>query len=235
MKSTAPPDVRDREYGALAVLSLAAVGLTGMVLLTGGTSFQRYFGSANPVLTVLLVTAAAWIALGLLRARGWFAIYARENGLKGEAFSAVGATLLAAAAITVDLMAPFPRDLNVPPPESLLFYPAIAFVAETVFHAVPLAVLLFFVGPLSKAVHGAKLVWCCIVLISFFEPVFQLVFGGMPSSWAEWYVGPHVFAINLLQLYVFRRYDFVSMYSFRLFYYILWHIVWGYARLQMLF
>lgn len=44
--------------------------------------------------------------------------------------------------------------------------------------------------------------------------------------------GLHVFLINLSQLMIFKRYD---LYSFRLVYYIFWHIVWGYMRLKLLF
>jgi hypothetical protein len=38
-----------------------------------------------------------------------------------------------------------------------------------------------------------------------------------------------------LQLYVFRRFDFASMYAFRLVYYAYWHILWGVIRLKVLF
>jgi hypothetical protein len=41
--------------------------------------------------------------------------------------------------------------------------------------------------------------------------------------------------INLCQLLIFRRYDFISMYTFRIAYYMLWHVLWGYARLRLLF
>ena len=44
-----------------------------------------------------------------------------------------------------------------------------------------------------------------------------------------------VFVIAVLQLYVFRRFDFASMYSFRLVYYAWWHILWGTIRLSVLF
>lgn len=48
----------------------------------------------------------------------------------------------------------------------------------------------------------------------------RLGFSQTSLSWAEAYVGLQVFAINLAQLSVFRRYDFISMYSFRLIYYV---------------
>jgi len=73
--------------------------------------------------------------------------------------------------------------------------------------------------------------------VALLEPAFQLGrgFPGKPMSGLDAYVGLHVLVISLLQLYVFRRYDFVSMITFRLVYYIHWHIVWGYLRLQWLF
>jgi hypothetical protein len=66
------------------------------------------------------------------------------------------------------------------------------------------------------------------------EPTFQVLFGGetLALSVYTWF---HVFAMAFLQLYVFRRYDFVSMYTFRLVYYMFWHIGWGYLRLRLLF
>jgi hypothetical protein len=41
--------------------------------------------------------------------------------------------------------------------------------------------------------------------------------------------------INLVQLTLFRRYDFLTMYAFRLVYYLVWHVAWGHLRLQVLF
>ena len=66
-----------------------------------------------------------------------------------------------------------------------------------------------------------------------FEAVVQtsLGYSGKPFSWAETYLGLHVFAFNLLQLYIFRRYDFASLYSLRLVYYLYWHILWSTLRL----
>ena len=57
-----------------------------------------------------------------------------------------------------------------------------------------------------------------MILVSFIEPLFQLA--GVPSAkqpaWANAYVGVHIYVFNALQLYVFKRYDFLSMYAFRL-------------------
>ena len=184
-----------------------------------------------------MTLALGVVSLWFLHSRGWFEIYTGRKTLRGVVFSAIVATLFALAAISVDLGIGFDRDLNVPLPQSLSFYPAIGYVAEIVFRTLPLSLLLIFLGPLIKKRNPDSLVWSCILVASFLEPIFQLgfAFSQKPLSWADAYVVPHVFAFNLLQMYVFRRYDFVSMYSFRLIYYIYWHIVWGHLRLQLLF
>lgn len=67
------------------------------------------------------------------------------------------------------------------------------------------------------------------------EPRFQLQFTGERPVWAYCYAWIHVFAIALLQLRVFHRYDFASMLAFRMIYYTYWHIIWGVIRLKVLF
>gem|GEM_PF-6781297 len=39
----------------------------------------------------------------------------------------------------------------------------------------------------------------------------------------------------LVQLILLRRYGYLSMIWFRVFYYLLWHVLWGEARLALLF
>jgi hypothetical protein len=148
---------------------------------------------------------------------------------RGMAFSTIFATLLGIGQVFADLVIRFPKDLNVPPPQSLLFYPVMAYVVEVCFHALPLALVLAVLGPLSKEVNTNVLVWLCFLPVASLEPIVMRRLGFSA------YVGLFVFAFNLLQLYVFRRYDFVSMYSFRLVYYVHWHVLWGYLRLRLLY
>jgi len=80
-------------------------------------------------------------------------------------------------------------------------------------------------------------IWIAILLTALVEPVYQMVFGAKVNGWT-WFVvltGVHVMLFNLVQLFLFRRYDFVTMYGMRLMYYLLWHIVWGMVRLNVLF
>jgi hypothetical protein len=225
------------QYLAFALLSLGAVAATVALSLSDGTPFQRYLGNLNPLLAVLLVAALGFGALGFLHSHGWFEIYAGRKTLKGAALAAALATLLAIPVILVDLRSPFPHDMNVPPPQSLLFYPVMGYVVEVTFHVLPLAITLACLGGLARKLSSPSLVWGCILLAALLEPVLQLRWSASAEapSWVEAYVGLQVFVINLLQLYLFRRYDFVSMYVLRLTYYLHWHIIWGYLRLQLLF
>jgi hypothetical protein len=225
---TATPSNERRQYVALGALSLAVTGLMGILFLFRGTLFEPYFGSIPPLAAIALVILVGVVSLGFLRSRGWFEIYMGDS-FRGMAFSATVATLFGIGQVLADLVIHFPKDLNVPPPESLAFYPVMAYVVEASFHALPLALLLAVLGPLSKKVNTNVLVWMCFLLVSCLEPIVMMRLGFSA------YVGLFVFAFNLFQLYVFRRYDFVSMYSFRCVYYMDWHIVWGYLRLRWLF
>ena len=77
----------------------------------------------------------------------------------------------------------------------------------------------------------------CIMIVSLIEPVFQYMFDstiGKPLL-LEVFDGTRLFMFSFVQLYILKRYDFISMYSFRLVYYLLWHILWGSIRLLILF
>jgi hypothetical protein len=140
--------------------------------------------------------------------------------------------------ILVDLKVVFPPDINVLFPESVLFYPAMGFFAEILFHVLPLSVLLFSLTSIFRNLSYENIVWICILIVALLEPIYHTIPMGSSNRYPLWaivYVGLHVFLINLTQLLIFRRYDFISMYSFRLVYYLFWHIGWGYLRLRLLF
>ena len=72
--------------------------------------------------------------------RAGFAFHRPGNG--GLAQAAGLAVLLGAVVILADLKLVHPKDINVPWPASVVFYPLIGVVAEMVFHVLPLAALL---------------------------------------------------------------------------------------------
>lgn len=225
------------QYLAYSGLAFTVLLFTGILYFSGSTAFKRFFVGINPLLVAFIAVLAGIIALSALLCRGWFAIYKKEKLSRGLLTAAALATTLGILIILVDLAGVFPEDINVPFPESLLFYPAIGFVVEAVFHVLPLSLLLVILASLSEKLTFEKITWPCMLLVAVAEPVFQAVLSTADHYplWADLYVGFHIFLINLFQLWIFKRYDFMSMYAFRLVYYLIWHIGWGWMRMGVLF
>lgn len=235
MESPDPQVDRLWQYTAYFTLSLIALVFTAILLPSSGAHFRKYFGEPNPILMVILGSVVGAAALWVLQSRFEFAILTARTTLRGMAMSSALATMLAVAIVIADFLIRYPQDMNVPVPEALLFYPAVGFVAEIIFHVLPLALLLLALNPLAGSLGTERVVWLGILLVAITEPTFQVLFEGKPFTWGAAYTWIHVFAIAALQLYMFRRFDFVSMYSFRLFYYTYWHVLWGVIRLKVLF
>ncbi|MGD2045320.1 MAG: hypothetical protein PVJ80_10320 [Gemmatimonadota bacterium] len=202
--------------------------------LSGSRAFRPYFGTLSPVAVTAAAGGLGALALVYLRTQGWS--FARAVSARGLSKAVALAAALAIPVIAIDLFGAFPRDLNVPAPQSLLFYPAIALVAECVFHAVPVALLWLLFQPLSRRMERPGVLWGGVVLAAFIEPVLQAVWAAPDSpGWATAYVSVHVLIINLMLLYFFRRFGFLAAYGVRTLYYLVWHVAWGALRLPMLF
>jgi hypothetical protein len=225
------------QYLVFIGLSIGVAGLIAIVYSSSNLIFQRFLGRINPFVAFLFVFLLGLFFLSYLLSQGWFAIYERAN-LTGLLRSSGLAALLGLIMILVDLKIVFPPDTNVLFPESVLFYPAIGFFAEILFHVLPLSVLLISLTSIFKNISFDNIIWICIPIVALLEPIYQTIPMGSSNRYPLWaivYVGLHVFLINLFQLLIFKRYDFISMYSFRLVYYLFWHIGWGYMRLRLLF
>lgn len=225
------------QWRAYGLLSLVVFGLAAVSTVTNPGSFRPYFGAIPPLLAVLLVVSLGAVLWTIVLPRGWFVVYEPGAVRRGLPLVVVLPAALAAGMVLVDATVVFPPDLNVPFPDSLLFYPAIGFVVEVVFHLLPLTLLLLAASARFGDADRPELVWAAIVAVALIEPIFQVALGFSRTvpRWASAYVAANVFAINLAQLYVLRRYDFLAAYSFRLVYYLLWHVAWGHVRLQALF
>jgi hypothetical protein len=218
-------------------ISLGVAGSVLVLYMARSASFQRFFGEINPMIVFISVILVGGASLSYLESTGIFTIHG-GGGLRDFFISSAPAVILAAVIILVDLVVVLPEDINVLFPESLLFYPAIGYVAEIVFHVLPLSLLLFLLPRVLEGLSIDNVLWPCLIVVSLVEPVYQILMGfsGQHSFWTIVYTnGLHVFLINLLQMGVFKRSGFVSMYYFRMIYYLLWHIVWGYVRLGLLF
>ena len=69
------------------------------------------------------------------------------------------------------------------------------------------------------------------------EPAFQAsaAWSGGMSAPAAGVVGAHLLVFGALQLWLLLRFDLLSMLAMRLVYYLWWHGVWGWLRLELLF
>ncbi len=229
---------RDRsQYLIFVALSFGVLALTGILYLSNNQIFQRFLGRANPLTVFLFAAILGFVLLSFLLSQNWFVVYEKEN-LKEIIRSATLAALLGIIMIVVDTKIIFSADTNILFPKSLLFYPAIAFLVDILFHVLPLTVLLLIMNSVLKNVGFETVFWICLLIVALLEPTYQVMNMG-PSNhfpgWAVAYVGVHIFLINIFQLLIFRQHGFIAMYSFRLVYYLFWHIGWGYLRLELLF
>lgn len=237
--STGPPrgsgPGAQSQLAAWVVLSVFTLSLTAILVLSGDDSFRRFFGNASPLRVALGACAIGGLAMALLHDRAGFRLFAGRRTLHGIRVAALLAAVPGVAIILADLVLRYPRETNVPPPQAFLFYPAIGFIAEMVFHIVPLALLILALSPLRARFGMDRIAWIAMAIVVMAEPTFQVAFMRGSATALTVYTWFHIAAISVLQLYIFRRYDFLSMYAFRLAYYAIWHIGWGALRLSLLF
>ncbi len=221
------------------------VGISVVVtVFLGVLNFQGYpslllnlFMGINPLIGVLLVSLLGFFLFAFLISKSCFAIY-KKGHLNGLLYASALAALLGLIAIIVDFSTRiYSADINVLLPKSLFFYPALGYVAEILFQVLPLTLILIILTPLSKKISDDKIIWVSILVASILEPAFQtlVIGGGQLPLWFIVLEFLRIFAIIVSQLAFFKRYDFVTMYWFRIVYYIFWHILWGYLRLVLLF
>lgn len=221
-------------YCAFATAAILATFLVGLLEIA---PFQRFFGSLPPLITVTAIAAMGGGAIFWLEKQGWIA---RKPAPDLRLCLRIGAlaVLMAVPTILVDRIAPFASDINVAAPAGLLFYLAIAQVVEALFHLIPLAVFLWIGSRLFRAdATSGGIFWTLAIAVALLEPGFQLMADQQPdiAAWRDAYLGLHLFAFNLVQLALLRCRGYTAAITFRLTYYLMWHILWGTLRLDMSF
>jgi hypothetical protein len=234
----------DRQRGRPWFWGLAAAATTGAAVIeaTGGDATRRFLGPVSPLVAVAAATATGSIAIEVLSRRGWCPPEDRLDRRAGVRLAA-GAAALAGAAIAFDLVVPFDRDMNVAWPTSLVAYPTIAFLAEVGLHLLPLVV----VGAVADRLADRRprpdgrgpssgVVAAAFTAVALVEAAGQAAAAlGGPHPRAALFVGPHLLAIGLVELAAFRRAGFAALATFRVTYYLVWHVVWGGLRIDVLF
>ncbi len=221
-------------YKVFMWLAIGVLILVTIINYFNNTIFQRFFGNINPILIFLLSSVLGLVLLSVLVSKGWFSIYEKRNYRELLYFFKI-AFPFTLIAILVDLIIVFPSDTNINFPMSLLFYPAMGFLVEILFHLLPLSLLIFTSTFLLQNISTEKIIWFCFLITATLEPTYQVVYMNASPEWTVIIVWLNLFLFNLAQLFVFKKYDFISMYLVRLFYYLIWHILWGQIRLAWLF
>jgi hypothetical protein len=230
---------KDKLQFRLFLLISLVVCLLMLILINSEVqTYSRFFGPLNPLLIFIgSAVTGLFLFMYLLSSTG-LKIYIKRN-LNGLLFSSVLALLFGLEIIAADIwIVNYPSTLNVPFPSSIIFYPTIGFVVEIIFHLLPLSLIIIILRVLSKRISYNGVMLIAIILVSIAEPLYQVIIMGMSSQYSPTtliYTGFHIFLLSLSQLLIFRRYDFISMYTFRLVFYFAWHIIWGNFRLNILF
>ena len=215
--------------------SLFVLAFTCILTIIDPNSFMRILGPINPIILIFLLIIGGFITLRFFLSRNWFEIYAKKQ-IKKQNYFYYLPILLAFMPILIDLTFRYPETTNVYFPQSLLFYPIIGFVAETMFHLIPTLFLILILSSIFKSLNHKQINWIIILVVSFIEPLYQTIWS--PSYFPlgiTIYMGFHLYLFNAIELYIFKRRGFFAMYSTRLIYYLTWHIIWGYFRILILF
>ena len=111
-------------------ISLVVAALLGALNFYGNPPLLlKLFGDVNPLIGVFLVALLGFFLFTFLLSRGWFAVY-RNGNLVDYLYASGLAALFGLTAIIVDYSTRlYAADINVLFPKSLLFYPAIGYVA----------------------------------------------------------------------------------------------------------
>ncbi len=112
-------------------------------------------------------------------------------------------------------------------PASVLVYPGGAIIVEVVYRLVAIPLLLWLVS--TKLCRGRwqdEIFWVLAILTSLIEPAGDLGLRelGMATTVS---VFAQDFALNFAQAWLFRRYGFLAAILLRVFFYLIWHVLWG--------
>jgi hypothetical protein len=217
-------------WPSLVAFSVLVVAALGGISASSVVDFRAYFGSLPPAAAATVVCAMGIPALYLLQKYFFFCVIGTDIGARSLLMSIVAAVPFMATVTLADLFLGFPAGIHVELPVALVFYPAMGFVAQLSLHIVPFALLLMGLTWRFASWPFRRRVWIAIISSASLEAVFQLSVSSAPGDGLQVlgiFVAVQLFVFGLVELYLFRRFDFVTMYLFRLAYYGYWHLLWG--------
>jgi hypothetical protein len=217
------------------ILTCIAVVFTICILITGENYFFRFFGPVHPLLIVFTTSLLGALCLYFLKKRAGIRVTNSPSLRNGITAATSGAIIFTLPVISADLLFRFHQNINIPPPAAFFFYPAIGFIAETIFHLLPLTIGVFFIKPYRGNTKQIGIPISVLLPAIAAEPLFQVFFSGALLAATGIFTFFHVLLISIFQISLLKRYDYVTMVIFRMVYYLLWHILWGVLRLKLLF
>jgi hypothetical protein len=115
-------------------------------------------------------------------------------------------------------------------PASALIYPGGAIIVEVIYRLLLIPLLLWLIsGVILRGRQEERVFWVLAVLTSLLEPLSQdlrEMLNG-PSRLAFVCVFVEDYALNFGQAWLFRRLGFLSSVLLRVFFYLIWHVLWG--------
>ncbi len=223
------------QFTPLFILSAIILAVTVWASSESAWRFKQYLGDINPVLALLTTMLLSVPLIGVLLSHSGFR-YVSNRAKTGLKYAFLLAALFTIPVAILDYFVPFPEDINVSFPQSLFFYPVIAYLVEIVCHLLPFTLLYWLLARGQNFTNQSRAFWISLIGISLIEPAFQTWASTEQAPvWKEIYVFLHIMTFNVAGLALFKNFDFVTMYALRIFYYFFWHILWGTWRLSIIF
>ena len=224
----------NKRYSSHVIFYLGITILSCTVLLIEPSVYSKFLGHIRPLLALIIAIIICTLVLRHFESKQYFYFY------KASRFSAKFiiiplALIFGIVVITADIsFANYQHDINARFPISIPFYPSIGFIAEVLFHLIPLFLVMNLL-PLLGINNPNRVTWTSILIVSLIEPFFQIWNSTDYSELTLIFTFVHVLLFSLVQLIIFKRFDFISMFLFRIAYYLIWHVIWGHFRLDILF
>lgn len=223
---------RRTDATGLAIACLAAIAASSILVVMRSDAYMSVLGIARPIGPMVAAVGLGFVGWLFLSRSSW--IPRQTEGLAGYQLAVLIGVALPIPVIITDWLGGFTRGINAAAPDSLLFYPSIAVVAELVFHVAPLTVAAILALFIRRAERALKFIGIGAAVA--IEPILQVMWGEEISpGWVNAYVGVHLLAFNVVGVYLLRRFGILRAILYRLSYYLVWHILWGYFRLDLLF
>jgi hypothetical protein len=220
-----------------ALVFAAALFTAGWVIHASPGIFDRFLGQVDAISALLVTGILGHACLSFLVRKHGLKVSVRLD-LRNTYPVFLGTILFGTVVILMDYSAPLPADINIAFPTSLLFYPMIGFLAEIIFHVIPMTLISGGLALLRASWPSERILLISLIATALVEPVYHVYSMYMSGEYGTplmIMIGIHILLFSLFQLNLFRRQGFFHMYLCRLCYYQIWHVLWGTLRLQLLY